>query len=221
MPFRHSCFISYRHGPGAHIPRIVEELYQTFTSELGMQMRGLDVFVDRERLQGGEFFDDVIARAVHQSVCMVVAYWPTYFAKDSIYCAREFWAMKLLEDKRLEHVDSRERSKGFIIPIVFRDFTNLPAVISESEHRQAIDFSAVSMYGRTLIRNPRFGPEIGKISKYIRERYEALESTGIDLCPDGVDFKLPAENEVMHLLGRATRHDQAFPGDDPRPGAAL
>ena len=96
MSFKHSCFISYRHGHGELTERILTDLSTALSNELGL-LRNEGVFVDRERLQGGMFYNEALARALCESACMVMIFTPTYFDTAHTFCAREYKAMEELE----------------------------------------------------------------------------------------------------------------------------
>ena len=51
MPLKYSCFISYRHTQ----KDIVQELVTALKTELGRWL-DMEVYLDEERLKGGEFF---------------------------------------------------------------------------------------------------------------------------------------------------------------------
>src|SRR5215510_8791933 len=91
MPFKYSCFISYCHGK--------EDLVRTFIEELKKALkRHLDayldegVYIDEERLRGGDLYNEKLAEAICQSVCMIVVYMPKY--ERHPYCLREYAAME-------------------------------------------------------------------------------------------------------------------------------
>ena len=83
MPLKYSCFISYRHTQ----EDIVQDLVSSLKRELG-RWSDLDVYVDTSRLEGGDFFNRELAKALCESVCLIVVYTPTYFSKQHSYCAR-------------------------------------------------------------------------------------------------------------------------------------
>jgi hypothetical protein len=119
MGFNNACFISYRHGlePGT------QDFYEAFRQELAHQvdfyLPGMPVYLDTERLRGGDFYNSDLARALCSSVCMVSLYIPTYFDLQHTYTAREYRAMVDLEQQRLPLIPAVDW-KGLIIPIILR-----------------------------------------------------------------------------------------------------
>src|SRR5258708_31408673 len=101
MAFRYSCFISYRHVPGDK--EIIEDLYQAIADELANYV-SKEVFRDTESLEGGDFLNKRLARALCESACMIVFYVPVYFDERFTFCAREYCAMELLEQKRIKQL---------------------------------------------------------------------------------------------------------------------
>jgi hypothetical protein len=99
-PFKYSCFISYRHGQGYIKQRFIEELHRALADELEL-LRGQPVYVDKDRLQGGDFYNEALARSVYESATQIIVYQPDYFDLSHPYCAREYRAMRSLESERL------------------------------------------------------------------------------------------------------------------------
>jgi hypothetical protein len=101
MPFKHACFISYRrHEQSELSERFIADLCSAVRNELAVLLDE-DLYIDRERLRGGAFFNPALADALCKSVCMIVVYTPTYFSREHLYCAREYLAMEKLEKTRL------------------------------------------------------------------------------------------------------------------------
>lgn len=191
MPFKHCCFISYRHTKGykgkAWTARIVEDL----KAELELLVNK-EVYRDTERLKGADFYNEALAGALCRSVCMVVLFWPTYFDNTHLFCAREFKAMERLERERLQLLPVEEQPHGLIIVLALRNFDQIPAEIRAT--RLCKDFSNYK-WGPSLRWNYKFQSDIKEISQYIADRCDAFSDlpeafTGCDA------FRLPSEDEV-------------------------
>ena len=81
MAIRYGCFFSYAHGR--------HELMQRFKATLADALRCYlepyfddesELFIDTEQLGGGDDLDRKIARAMCESVCMILIYTPKYEA---------------------------------------------------------------------------------------------------------------------------------------------
>ena len=131
----------------------VEDLYEAISNELE-PLTDLPVYKDDLRLQGGDFYNQELARSLCESVCMLMVFTPTYFNVKNTYCTREYMAMKDLESKRIQLLDHH----GLIIPIVLRGFNELPDEIKRQ--RQVIRFEQYALTEPKLSRDPRFHPEI-------------------------------------------------------------
>ena len=129
MPFSNTCFISYRHGGHEHSRKLVESFYQALSGELDLYIRGSRVYLDRERLRGGDFFSQELATQLCRSVCMVLLFDPSYFDLASPYCAREYKAMLDLEEQRRMCCPA---GMGLIIPVIIRGEKLLPDEIKNS-----------------------------------------------------------------------------------------
>lgn len=203
MPFRHSCFISYRHAQHQLMRRFVQDFHEALASELEALVE-LPLYRDAERLQGGDFFNPALSRGLCESVCMIMVFTPTYFSHDHSYCAREFAAMTRLEQQRLP----ARPEQGLIIPVSVRGFDQVPDEIKST--RQVYKFDHFTMSGPKLIRDKKFDIEISRIANYVAARCKDLRALSID-C-DG--FAIPGHNdaEVVSLLSRTVGSGPAFPG---------
>jgi hypothetical protein len=157
MPPKHACFISYRHvGQNELLNSFLEQLSRSLSFELQLWLKECPeggVYLDRERLQGGDFYNEALATALCESACMIMVFIPLYFDKDRPYCTREYKAMELLEKERLARLDSEQRTHGLIIPIILRGGNDLPDEIKEG--RQYYDFQSFGLAGPELHRHPR------------------------------------------------------------------
>ena len=81
MPIKYACFISYRHGQRKLAERIINDLTEALASELEAWLEE-EMYVDRERLKGGDFYNEALAKALCESVCMIMIFTPTYFSAD-------------------------------------------------------------------------------------------------------------------------------------------
>ena len=184
--------------------RFVEDFYQALASELEALV-DLPVYRDVTRLEGGDFYNQALARSLCESVCMIVVYTPTYFNARNRYCTREYAAMKELETARLARIQA-PGNHGLIIPIVLRGFDQLPGEIGE--RRQVYKFDQFLLSDEALSKNRNYNAEIKKMAEYIAARCRELE----ELEPECDEFELPTdqavEELVLELSGRAPR----FPG---------
>jgi len=200
MPFKYSCFISYRHGQRELAERIINDLHKALSNELEMLLNE-EVFVDRERLKGGTFYNEELASALCESACMIVVFTPTYFDKKFSYCAREYKAMEKLESERLKSLGkSVDKKYGLIIPIVFRGADSIPSEIKE--RRQYYSFEAFQLSDVEMSRHPNYAGKIKEIAKYIYDRYKAMVALNSDVCECCTEFKLPREGEITEWLGQ-------------------
>jgi len=199
MPIQNACFISYRHGQHKLMGRFVEQLYEALASELEA-LTDLKIYFDRERLQGGDFYNPALARSLCESVCMIMIFTPTYFSPEHRYCAREFEAMRSIEARRVagEH--------GLIIPVVLRNFDDLPESIRTT--RQVYRFEQHSVSGRPIIRNKRFDADIRRMAQYISDRIRDVRDDSFD-CGE---FRLPSDEDVAGLVWSMAASPPAFPG---------
>jgi len=211
MPFEYSCFISYRHGEKG-MERFIVDFWQALESEVKALIDDKGVFIDRERLKGGDFFNERLATSLCKSACMIMIFTPTYFSKKHPYCAREYKAMEKLEQKRLELLGSPvDKQHGLIIPVVLRREDSLPPEIKRQ--RQYYLFDDFLLCDRRRLSSYRhYMQEIKQIATYIFDRWKILEALPVDPCDDCLGFAFPSEDEIKDWLQRVPISKIPFPG---------
>jgi hypothetical protein len=193
MAFKYACFISYCHGQYELVKGFMDQLKAALKSELE-PLLDEEVYIDEERLKAGYRYNEELAKAICQSVCMVVVYSPKYERHE--YCIREFEGMEKLEQRRWELLGAaRNDARGFIIPIVLRGGEDVPARIKENKHYA--DFSRFTLATPDIIRNPEYVVEIRKIANVIYEQFKTFRDAGADPCTLCPGFKLPQASEVV------------------------
>jgi hypothetical protein len=210
MAFEHACFISYRHhAQSALAEKFIVDLVAALRSELGVLLEQ-GVYIDRDRMKGGYFFNTALARALCRSVCMIVVYTPTYFSRVHPYCAREFRAMEQLEAARFARLQQCVRpDTGLIIPIVLRGESALPPEIRHRRHYYS--FERFSLTSRDIARNRLFEQSIRDIASEIFKRKQMLDAVGDDVCAGCDQYVWPPEPETMAWLDTLTTIPPTFP----------
>jgi hypothetical protein len=204
MPFSHSCFISYSGGKEELMSTFINELYDGLSSYIEPYFRNIDVYIDKERLKGGDFFDPILAEELCRSICMILVYTPRYFDKNYTFCTREFKLMEQLEKRRLALLSKQLRpTHGLIIPIVFLGGVKyLPPVLKN--HRHCYDFSEYRLSSHSpMIRNEEYERIFKEIAEYIYKTYrriELIEQHGFDICGDCDGINFPNENTIQDFL---------------------
>jgi len=202
MPLKHACFISYRHHQQSEImTRFVEEFSDVLASELAMLVE-LEVYRDVLRIQGGDFYNEALARSLCESVCMVMIFTPTYFSEAHPYCTREYAAMKEIEARRLEP----GAEHGLIIPVVLRNFDQLPDEIRST--RQVYKFEQYFTCDPRLSKNKSFAKEIAGLAQYVAARCRELRELQVDCS----GYSMPDEEAARTLAARLTSPPPGFPG---------
>jgi hypothetical protein len=209
MPFRFSCFISYRAGTrqkdNPYIIRVTDDLRAHLSSELELLLdeEVSEVYLDRTRLQGGDFFTSNLQIALCESICMILLYTPTYFSPIHTFCAREYKAMVALEAERLRGLGRAHAHHGLILPVVLRSKDQLPLEISNSRH--FYDFEAYLQGEGKMKRPVAYFKEIRNIAEYIAERYWDFSESGQDPCANCLNFRFPEHEEVAAWVRQIMR----------------
>ena len=167
MAIRYGCFFSYAHGRYALMNRFKRALSDAIRCYLEPYFDNEnELFIDTEQLGGGDDIDRRIARAMCESVAMIMIYTPKY--ESHAYTRREFAAMQLLEAERSQWYELPSR---LIIPVIMtRHPDHLPAQVAGSS--MYVDFSHFTMATGELMANPEFLPDIKKIVDRIAMHYE-------------------------------------------------
>lgn len=192
MAFKYACFISYCHGQHELIKGFIDQLRGALKGELETLLDE-EVFIDEERLKPGYEYNEALARAICESVCMIVVYSPRYIRHA--YCIREYEAMKRLEDRRRALLGPAAHGRGFIIPIIFRGDAEILARVKAHNHYS--DFSRFTLATPDISRNPEYVEEIRKIADVIYEQYLLFRNSGADPCAACLDFRLPPAGDVV------------------------
>lgn len=194
MPFKHSCFISYAHGNGSGqtLEQFVNELKRAIDDSVDSYYLDEAAFLDKDRLRGGQFWNEALARAICESLCMIVVYTPKY--ERHLYCRREYAAMERLEEQRLALIRSAVAPHGLIIPVIFKgNMKDLPDKISG---RQGLDFTRYNGASIEIRRNPEFLGMIQQIADTIDRLYQAFNELTEDPYRDCGGFLIPGKDEV-------------------------
>ena len=147
------------------------------------------VFIDKQRLTGGQFFNPVLAKSLCESVCMIMLYTQSYFSPTYLYCTREYMGMENLENARRQLITYDPDHRGLIIPIVLRGLEFMPVLVKN--HRNYHDFQSYTTACKRITRHPRLVGQIQKISKYIFSCYRT-----------GRDAKKRSRGTTLRLFSR-------------------
>jgi hypothetical protein len=186
MTIRYGCFFSYAHGRHAFMSKFKNDLVDALKCYLEPHLDSeSELFIDSEQLGGGDDIDHRIARALCESVCMIVIYTPKYEAHA--YTRREFAAMQLIEAERSLWYPLPSH---LIIPVIMtRHPVSLPPQITGPG--MYVDFSRYTLATADLKTNPDYLPDIDKVVQRIASHYHLLKGA----APPGHDcgrFEMPA-----------------------------
>lgn len=211
VPFENSCFISCCHGQHDLTRDFVTQVKSVFESCLEPYF-DQGVYIDEARLQPGYHYNEELSRAIYQSLCMIVVYTPKYATHS--YCLREFLAMRMLEEKRLNFLEDRSINMGMIIPIIFRDDVGHRSKIRSfiEDEIQYCDFSKFSLTDMKITDNPGYVRKIDETAKEMSKLYQKFEDCGTDPCCDCSSFRLPLEEEVEPWKGKLNKPLTPFIG---------
>lgn len=207
MTYKYSCFISYRNPHHEVGIQFRDGIMNALSGEMDL-LSDLPVFLDEGRLQGGDFFNAELARALCQSVCMVLIYTPHYFSLTKTYCAREYKGMCDLEARRFEAAKIDNPGKGLIIPIALRAPDGIPDELKLKRYVE--DFTDLLLYKKNISEDPIYSQKIKLIAEYIFHRCKDLKEAP-SVFDDCESFKFPPDNEIRKWLESVVNPPQGFP----------
>jgi hypothetical protein len=170
MAIRHGCFFSYAHGQHSLMNKFRDDFADALRCYLEPHFDNeQELFIDREQLGGGDDIERRLARALCESVCMVVIYTPKYEAH--VNTRREFAAMQRIEEERAKWYRLPSR---LIIPVIMTrhpfdlpDQIKLPGLY--------LDFTRYTLATGELKSNPDYLPQIVTLAERIATQYHLLK----------------------------------------------
>jgi hypothetical protein len=196
MTFEWCCFISHRLAKGTLAVGILADFREALANELELQLDE-KVYVSEGELKAGDFLDPALEQALCRSACMVLLFTGKYFSKTHLYCAREFLAMKKLEESRLMELNvTGGKEHGLIIPVVLRDLDHLPKQLRK---RMWCDFQEFQQAEEGIAKPKAYFEEIRKLGAYIAARCRELSAIpeDDDACRS---FHFPDDDEVRQFI---------------------
>ena len=193
MGIKNACFISYCHGEGRLMNRFVEEFKEALSSSIEPYL-DIKIFIDHERLGPGYRYNDALAQAICESLCMVSIVVPKYFKHD--YCLQEVVTMEKIQKIRTKKIGQPAlENRGLIIPVVLRgEVENLPEKMKK--HIHCCNFSKFNTSSPKICETGSFVDKIDEIAKYIYELHEIFIKDNSILSFNCERFKFAKVNET-------------------------
>lgn len=212
MPFSYSCYVSYRETNRELASNFIIDLADELSARLAD--KSSDVFMDWSRLTGKAPSENnqKAAKALCESVCMIVIFTPIYFSESYPYCAREFKAMEKLEAERIEllrkcNIDI-DIQNGLIIPIIFRGSAYVPEEIKKRKYYSFEDFL---LAGSSISNNQKSKKKLDAIAEHISNCFLKFKKLEKDVCLKCDNFQLPHEEDSEFKSWLHTISDNTIP----------
>lgn len=212
MSFSHACFLSYRHSDKEKTVKFIEQFVDALENCLDQYVPdGIGVYLDKSRLKPGYRFNEAIAQALRESVCLVAILSMEYFRSE--YCRREYVAMRKIEAQRRNATGKPATDKGLIIPIlVWASEDDVPQDIRNEIHFDPMKFSLTNLRGEIKY-DPNQLEVMERIGQMVIELYRSFEKEG--LCQGAVNccaaINLPTEAEVEDIWTPRPQTPQPLP----------
>jgi TIR domain-containing protein len=205
MSFQNACFISYRNGGHPGTAKLYESLCSELFRQTDLYLPKRPVFLDQQRLSGGDIFPQKLALELCRSTCLVMFFSPEYFDREHTYCAREYAGMVHLEGERGRRCETIvNAAKGLIIPVVIRG--ELPAAITQQRQCYTL---ADDLLEAGDVRRRRVRKVLADIARDIYERHQMQRTADLDGICQG--FTLPTDADVAPLLDTMASGPGSFP----------
>jgi len=178
MPFEYSSFISWARAEGETGTRFVRSLHSALSQEIELRV-GKPVYLDEQRLAGGELFEPALASAMCRSATWVLVFTPRYLEQE--FCQREYAAMEELERRRREALGRQlSREDGLIVPVLFRgEDDEVPERLRTGPHY--LDFRGYTLVEPRIERNRKYVGQIVRLAGRIA-RLAKLDADGAHDC---------------------------------------
>jgi hypothetical protein len=187
VAFKHACFISYCRPQHELLKGFIGQLKRALDAELESYLDE-KVFIDDVDVGPGDKHAEVLARAICESVCMIVVWSPRYDRHP--YCLREFEAMRMIEERRRQLLGpSRAHGTGFIVSVIVRGADAVPDRIRQQD--TYCDFSTFTLAMPDIIRNPEYVNSVRGIAAKIHRLYDLFQTSNLDPCGSCLEFTLP------------------------------
>lgn len=176
--------------------RFVEEFKQALSSSIEPYM-DIEPFIDYEQLGPGYRYNDALAQAICESICMVSIVVPKYFKRG--YCIQELVTMEKIQKIRTNKIGQHAlENRGLIIPIVLRGkVENLPEKMKK--HIHCCDFSKFKTSSPKICETDPFVDKIDKIAEYIFDLHELFMKDDSLVNFSCERFKFAKVNETWQL----------------------
>jgi hypothetical protein len=199
---KYACFISFRHGEHEEMRVRLEQFYKALAGKLELSIGNGLIWIDEKRIDGSNTLDTTLARALCESACMIVIYTGPYFHEKDTFCAREYEAMKRLEEERFRLLGtSSDLRHGFIIHVIFYGSDLLPPLMKG--RYCYTKFEKFNLLEPDISRHPEFEPEVKEIADVVSDIYKELLNNakkGIDFCRNCDTFALKTHEEIQQWL---------------------
>lgn len=208
MPFKYSCFISYRHSSNRSLQtKLVKSIHERLEDTL--EQHNQKVFLDDKSLQKGYNLNDSIADELCRSAFMVLIYTPHYFDENYPWCAREYRAMLQLEKERFQSKYNFDRGFSFIIPIICSDGGPLQSNLQSNLY---YNWTTHLRKGTKFPKSNQFHQDIVELAEHISKHCEQLDNLK-DFCENCNNFTMPEVEETKKWIRTETgNYHQPFPG---------
>ncbi|MBK6995789.1 MAG: toll/interleukin-1 receptor domain-containing protein [Lewinellaceae bacterium] len=212
MGFEYSCFISYRHGG---LTECVKRLKSDIEARLKMDSpKPLPIFMDETGMRAGDLLDPKLARVLCKSAVFVMAYQPTYFDKNSVWCTQEFVAFLGHEKRRLDEIKTKKPNAALdeyhqIISVAFSDdpkYNKIPAEVNKRLYENwSSDF--ISTNWNDFVKEQKYLKFVKTVVDRIKKIQIGLSQEGIkklDILTEcnlhGSNLPLPADPQCKKFI---------------------
>lgn len=211
----HACFISYRHparpGTGSLEEKLIQVTKRALEDHIEPYTHDHKVFFDEDRLKTGYQYNEVLAKAICQSACMVVLYWPSY--QESDYCLKEMRTMLALEKFRRTIIGDQLHGYRLLVPIIFRKYRSLPDELTAD--LQYLDCTRQSTSTNfNFDDHPALTKKLDEIGEYVTTLCDKMKPVHDELFAKCSKYNFP---RLVRRLKRSTAQEktQPFPGQRP------
>lgn len=193
---RYACYISFPTPADDFLLEIAQDLKTRLKRELDISITDNLIYMNSDRT----YNDQKAAIALCESACMVMLFTQRYFDAKHPFCTREFRAMQILEEVRLQALGVNISKKHcLIVPVIIRgSIDDLPSCIRK---HSVYDFKrAYALDVSPRNRDKNFRLSIEELAEHVANHWYLLQNRIQNPCGNCPDFSFPRESEILSML---------------------
>lgn len=165
MAYEYDVFISYRRESDPK--EWTQDIFlPKFKAYLGAELgKTLNIFIDKQGIEGGQYWEDTLKIALAKSKCLVPVLMPSYFQSE--WCVREFSVLYHRQEQLVPKPNS------LIVPFVIWDGDHFPPPAKALQYFPCHEYY---LTGKGFLDSPRYLEFQEKLKDWVVDVAKAIRS---------------------------------------------